>query len=615
MAAQLMQMISELALQGRWDEAHKALTEYSAELPDDPLVQYQLGQLYFNLGDFEQAITHLTRSLSLSGGNPDVQYQLGLALLKAGKPEEAIPLFHQVIERKPNFVLGHLHWGIALAATGNVKEALEQFLRVVKINPNLAIGQYQAALMNLAMGQLPEAHQLFKRTSQLDPNWAAAFIGMGQTHMAMGNANEAISCFATASSIEPEDNGIRKSWAATLLTAGRYDEAIRIYQSIINFGAKVSARERAMAYNDWGVALFRQGKLEEAAERLLQAAAIDPAVLDSRINLGLIHLMLQEHDLALETFENARQNAPDSPILLMYIAIAELFKGLPDEALAKLKQLRSDNFGHPDLDLWLGYASIAAGQIGDAEQFLEQALKADQRNYLALDALGCCFAAKGEHDKALQQFGMCLNLKRDYGLGHLHAARSLEAIGEAQTAKAEYAAAVSMDKHVLLPEKEVIEHLLSTSQFDAVLHKSQKILALKPDDSDAKLALAKALKEANQYNDALAILESMLGEEPQNGPAYVLAGQIFLAEGRFVEADDMFRKAADLYEGDAPLYYSWGKTLALLGLHELALEKYARAADIDPYDGDVYEAWGEALKYLGRYSEASAVYKRATDYL
>ena len=77
----------------------------------------------------------------------------------------------------------------------------------------------------------------------------------------------------------------------------------------------------------------------------------------------------------------------------------------------------------------------------------------------------------------------------------------------------------------------------------------------------------------------------------------------------------MFTAAAQLFEGDSNLFFAWGRTLAALGLHEMALEKYEKASEIDPYDGDTYEAWGATLKALGRFSEAAEVYKRAAQYI
>ncbi|MBI2811197.1 MAG: tetratricopeptide repeat protein [Candidatus Melainabacteria bacterium] len=142
-----------------------------------------------------------------------------------------------------------------------------------------------------------------------------------------------------------------------------------------------------------------------------------------------------------------------------------------------------------------------------------------------------------------------------------------------------------------------------------------KLLEIAPMDSDAKLSLAKALRAQNKLTEALSLLEAMFQVDPNNGPALVLTGQIFLAQGRFVEADEQFRVASTAFDGDAILYYSWGKSLSLLGLHELALEKYAKASEIDPYDADVYEAWGAALKTLGRFGEAAEVFKRASEYM
>ena len=97
--------------------------------------------------------------------------------------------------------------------------------------------------------------------------------------------------------------------------------------------------------------------------------------------------------------------------------------------------------------------------------------------------------------------------------------------------------------------------------------------------------------------------------------ARIVAGQIFLLQGRFVEADEMFREADQYSDGDPGLFYYWGKALSLLGLQELALEKYEKATEIDPYDADVYDAWGQALKSLGRFADAADVYRRASEYI
>jgi tetratricopeptide (TPR) repeat protein len=620
MDPKLMQAVQELVGQGRWADAYNLLSQNLGASENDPAAQYHLGVIAYNVGDQQAAEKHLRRSLAAIPDNPEVCYQLGLALLKAGRIPDAVNEFRTACDKKPNFAVGHLHLGITLLATGKLPEALEQFRIATQISPNLGAGLYQAGLTALLLGQFPESLQFFQRATTVDPQLGEAFVGMGQGLTAMGQFDEAVTAFGNAFTLEPEDQNLRKMWAASLMNAGRFDDAVKQYQEIINLGAGVTARERAMAYNDWGVCLYRQGRLEEAAEKLVHAVDVDSGLSEARINLGLLQLRLHEYELANETFEKVLQEQPDNLQSMLYLAVTALFAGKGKEALQsmlELQQKTANGTKPPDLELWTGFAALSLGDIDLAGKAFERVLQAEPRNYLALDGLGCCYAATNQHEQALERFGACLSIRRDYALGHMHAARSLEAAGDAEAAKQEYEIALKYDRDVLLPHKDALEILLGASEFNAVMTKSVKLLEIAPDDIDAKLALSKALKAENHQEEALELLGRVLHQDPNNGMAHTLAGQIFMNQGRLVEADDMFRKASDSVEGDsdAGLFYSWGKTLALLGLHELAIEKYQKASEIDPYDGDVYDAWGAVLKFLGRFGEAAEVYKRAADYL
>jgi tetratricopeptide (TPR) repeat protein len=208
-----------------------------------------------------------------------------------------------------------------------------------------------------------------------------------------------------------------------------------------------------------------------------------------------------------------------------------------------------------------------------------------------------------------------LQLNPNFGLGHLHRGRSYEALGQAVSATSDFRQALSIDPKCLLPEKEMIEELLKGSDFDKALHRSIKILEIDVKDEDARLTLASALKSQNRLVEALALCQSIVAKETTNGPAYTLCGQIYMLQGNYVEADDMFRRAAALTQEDPALFFSWGRTLSILGFHELAIEKYQKASEIDPFDGDIYDSWGNTLKTLGRFNEAGEVFKKASKYL
>lgn len=616
MATNVMSVVNDLISQQRWDEAYATLSRFAQQQPNDPQLEYELGVLCFNMGRYADAEMHLKTSLSIFADSPEAHYHLGLTLLKEDRPQEAMPEFREACERKENFAVGHMHWGLALVAMGKLSGALGQFNQAIKCNPQMSSAYYQAAVACFNQGQFVDAVKYFQQACNVAPNLGEAYNGLGVTLAAMGKYEDAVQCFAKAWSVDNSLAVVQRNWASALVQLGQVEEAIKHYQDAVGVTTRVlSAKERAVTYNDWGVNLYRANRMDEAAEKLVYAVDVDPNFSRAHLNLGLVRTSLQEFEMAAEAFEKALTINPDQLDIALNSAITYLMVGRYSESLERLQQLQAKGAKSSDLDFWLGYAHLALGNSVGAQECFEKSLFSNSTNYMALDGLGVCFALNNQHPEAIDKFTQCLALNRDYALGHLHLARSLEAVGRADAALLEYREAVARDPKCLLPEKETIESLLRASHFEQVMDRSMKLLEIAPMDADAKLSLAKAYRAQNKLPEALALLEAMLQLDPSNGPALVLMGQIFLAQGRFVEADELFRVASTTFDGDAILYYSWGKTLSLLGMHELALEKYAKASEIDPYDADVYEAWGAALKTLGRFGEAAEVFKRASEYM
>ncbi len=611
-----MSLVNDLISQQRWDEAYSMLSRYASQQPNDPQIEYELGVLCFNMGRYADAEIHLKTSLSIFADSPEAHYHLGLTLLKEDRPQEAMPEFREACERKGNFAVGHLHWGLALSAMGKLSGAVGQFNQAIKLNPQMSSAYYQAAVACFNQGQFVEAVQYFQKACNVAPMLGEAYNGLGVTLAAMGKYEDAVQCFAKAWQVDNSLAVVQRNWASALVQLGQVDEAIRHYQEAVGVTTRVlSAKDRAVTYNDWGVNLFRANRMDEAAEKLVYAVDVDPTFAGAHLNLGLVRTSLQEFELAAEAFEKALEVNPNQMEIALNSAITYLMVGRYSESLDRLNQIQAKGIKSSELDFWLGYANLALGNSAAAQENFEKSIFQNSTNYMALDGLGCCFALNRQHAEAIDKFSQCLALNREYALGHLHLARSLEAVGRGDAALLEYREAITRDPKCLLPEKEVIETLLRASHFDAVMARSLKLLEISPMDTDAKLSLAKAMRAQNRMPEALSLLEGMIQEDPTNGNAIVLMGQIFLSQGRFVEADEQFRVASTVFDGDALLYYSWGKSLSLLGLHELALEKYAKASEIDPYDADVYDAWGAALKTLGRFGEAAEVFKRASEYM
>jgi tetratricopeptide (TPR) repeat protein len=615
-SAPISQVVSDLASQGRWDEAYSSLFQFVQQNPaqfmNDPGVQYQLGVLAFNNGKIAEAERHLKTSLSIASDNPTAHYQLGLILLKDGQPAEAMACFREACERRENFAVGHLHWGMALLEMGSVKGAIGQFNQAVKIAPNLTAGYIQGGLASFRLGLFLEAAQYFQAAVNIDPELTESLVSLGVALAAMGNEEDAAKCFIRAFELDNTDVTVMRFAAAALAGSGRIDDAVRLFQESASVGLRaLSARERALIHNDWGAALFRSGMPEDAADKLLEASDMDPASMEPAMNLGLCCVYLREFDRAAESFEKALGLEPENNDLRVYLAVTYILMGRCREALVTLDGKRVDGL----FDFWLGHAYLGVGDLQRAGKFFTQVLSESPNNYQALDGLGCALMLGGNYEAALEKFSSALVIRSDYALAHLHMSKAYDHLGQTDQAHYHLEQAVMHDPECLSPQKEALDKLLRAARYELVETQTVKMLAVCPRDYDLKVALARAYKEQHRHDEALAVAMAVIGEAPNQALARIVAGQIYMAMGRFVEADEMFREAAEVESSESQLFYFWGKTLSLLGLQEMALEKYEKASEIDPYDGDVYDAWGAALKSLGRFAEAADVYRRAAEYV
>jgi tetratricopeptide (TPR) repeat protein len=537
-SAPISQLVSDLASQGKWDEAYSSLFQFAqqnpAQLMNDPAVQYQLGVLAFNNGKIAEAERHIKTSLSINSDNPTAHYQLGLILLKDGHAEEAMPCFREACERRPDFAVGHLHWGMALLETGSVRGA---------------IGQFNQASFRL--GQFMEAAQYFQAAVNIDPELTEALVSLGVALAAMGNEEDAAKCFIRAWEIDGKDVSVMRFAAAALAGTGRLDEAVKLFQEAVNLSQRaLSARERALIHNDWGAALFRSGLAEEASNKLLEAADMDPQSMEPVMNLGLCCVHLREFDRAAESFEKALAIEPDNNDLRVYLAVTYILMGRCREALIKLDAKKVDGL----FDFWLGHAYLGVGDLQRAAQYFGNVLVEAPNNYQAMDGLGCALMLAGNYEGAIDKFSSALVVRADYALAHLHLSKAYDHLGRQQEAHHHLEQAVILDPGCLEPQKEALDKLLRATRYELVESQTIKLLAASPKDADLKVALARSYKEQHRHEEALEMVLGVIAEQPAHASSRLVAGQIYMAMGRFVEADEMFREAAEVESSEPQLW-------------------------------------------------------------
>lgn len=104
--------------------------------PLDPQLLTQLGNTYYDNGDFPKAIEYYGRALTLNPKDPEVRTDLGTAYYYSGNSEKAIEQFNMVLKTNPThanalFNMGIVRW----EGKKDPKGAIAAWEELLKKNP------------------------------------------------------------------------------------------------------------------------------------------------------------------------------------------------------------------------------------------------------------------------------------------------------------------------------------------------------------------------------------------------------------------------------------------------------------------------------------------------
>jgi tetratricopeptide (TPR) repeat protein len=180
----------------------------------------------------------------------------------------------------------------------------------------------------------------------------------------------------------------------------------------------------------------------------------------------------------------------------------------------------------------------------------------------------------------------------------------------------------------------------TSGQRDTLLRATEQyreILRLDPTDTDAALWLARLYRLQNEHDKAEAVLRSLLEREPGNENAIEQLTQLLLDEGKSQEAvsllqgivgraptarlwdllgdaytqthgypnaEDAYRKAAELQPSDISHRRSLAQTLLSEEKYPEALEQYRRLVEMDPNDPNNYVRLAEIYRQMKQLDKA-----------
>ncbi len=546
---------------------HEAVTEAQEILkrnPDDVQSRRLLGRIYLrSLGDIssgngqsETVSRAIEQYREIHRLDPtDAESALWLARLYRLKNEhdKAEEVLRSVLKNDPENEAAVEQLTQLLMDEGKAPEAVSLLEGITAHSPSPVLLDLLGDAYTQAH-ELAKAEQAYRKAAELDPSELSHQRGLGQTLLAEEKYSEALSVYRKLSDLVPDDADVYLRIAQIYRELHQLDKA----EEILLKARQYAPGSLEVMYNE-AMLYQAQGRYQDAIRVLSDAVtgikSQPPAAPSRRRSLAILYQQLgqlyrdtQNYQAAIYTFEElghlGEEEDRRARMLIMdtYRSAKDLAKALQTgkEALAKYP---ADPSIRASQALLLG----ENGQTEDAVKILRAQLHGNQ----------------GDRDTYL-------NIAQVYERGR----RYKEAEEAAHAAE-------------VLPgqprDKEMVWFLLGAIYerqkfFDRAEEQFKKVLAVNPKNAQVLNYYGYMLGDLGiRLDEAEALVQRALKEEPFNGAYMDSLGWIYFKENKLAASETTLRKAVQRESHDATIHSHLGDVYAKTGRSELAAAEWEKS--------------------------------------
>lgn len=495
-----------------------------------------------------------------AGGSSEDFVASGRKLLDAGDTAGAIIQFKNALQKQPDSAEVRYLFGVALQRSGNAQQAVVEFRKAVaqgydsaKLRPELlaallASGDFQAVATDAVI------------EGMTDPSLKSQVLAFsGDALIALGRRDEAVEQYAAASELDPDSEGAGIGQATLALMSGDASRAKALLEDVV---AKHPSSIRGHLL--LGGVHVQVGDVHAATMAFDAAIASSPT--DARAYLGLIPVLISNHDIAgaksrIAKLEASAPNGLATTYLKALIAYAEGRKEAARE-LARLvvKAMPDDLRGL----LLSGSVEFDLGNFALAEQHLAKVVAQNGGDPYARRLLAATRVQAGNPEKAWEAIAPVVNSGHADAQALLIAGQIANARGDRKAALNYVKRAVDLDPKAVQARTTLGQMQLLAGDREAGIATLKAVIAADPRQTTADVALITYHLRTNRRPEALAAAEGLVQRLPDSAVAQSALGTALAANGADEKARAAFEKALAI----DPAHEDAARTLAQLSIRE-----------------------------------------------
>lgn len=578
---------------------HDALMQFRSAAESDPdsaAAHWGLARAHENLGQFNDTLEELRKTVELDSANLEAKAKLGNYFLLVEPPliPETEKLRDEILTADPNFIEGHILSASIMAAEGRPdNEVVDQVNHAIALDPQRIESYISLQRLYMTREKPAEAEESIKRGITAVPNAVSGYTEYGRFLMYSSRDNEAETQFQKAISLGTSNIEAYEAIAEFYVTSRQMQKAEQAHLELVNIQEN-SPESRLVLAGFYAKA----NRSDEAIDTLNKILADSPEYVLARYEIGQMYLDRKEASKVNEQLDALLAINDNDVEALLLRARLRLQESKAEDAVKDIDEVLKKQPSGRDALFLNAQARLAMGQIDLANTSITD-LTRYHPNYLKTGLLKIQAAVTaGDTDDALKFSNELINKANSATPNAENDPQSIADL-RVRGVSARGLAYLELGK-------------LREAKWDL-----EEVARLSPRSSSAQINLAKVSVAERNFNAALAIYEKALALDPRNFDAItgivntsIKLGETAKAHARIDEMMGVNAGRADVIAALRYLnstVYSEEKNVAA------AEQELVVAIELDPDYLPAYSAYASLLAGQNRTDEAVAQYKKVIE--
>jgi tetratricopeptide (TPR) repeat protein len=386
-------------------QAVNELQESVRELPNNPVVRYNLGRALFLGGEVEPARIQFETAAKLRADYVPPLIALSEIHIRKAEYARALTLAEQALSVDAENTYARLLRAQALQGLGKTGEARETFQEAIRSAPTSPVPLLSLGLLEISSNNWQAAEHAFQQCLSRFPGHALCTLGLANAYTSQSQYGKARALIEAELAKNPSRRELRLALANVLVLSGQYEPAIAILKDLeaaepesadltirlgetyrlqgnLEAAIRQFRRARQLQPNNadiyvWlAVLLHMTGRPDEARQHYQQILRLQPENVVALNNLAFFMAENGEDlDLALTYVQRARIQAPNVPEIADTLGWIYIKKQLAASALPIYNELVAKYPTNPTYRYHRGMALLQQGDLSGARRELEAALR------------------------------------------------------------------------------------------------------------------------------------------------------------------------------------------------------------------------------------------------